>query len=555
MFSKPKFTWLTCLIILSLLTACGAPSGGSGAAPSAEATQPAAEVQPGAAQGRDLKTLIVVMPDVPTNFDPGVATAGTDNLLHRAVYEGLVNYKGASITEVEPVLAESFSANDDSSVWTFIIRQNVKFTDGTTLTAQTVKDAYVRMVTLGYLGNTINRFTGGNLDNLIVKDEYTLEWHCGFACPTLPVTLATAYGTAVISPAAVKVNAKADDLAQEWLTQNAVGTGAYMISEVKPNQEIILVKNPDYWRGWADDHFEQIILRAVPEAATRRQLLEKGDADIGQIDVAEDRVALLESGDVIGSDVPLLRVNYATFTVRGVLTDPRVRQAIAYAFDYDGYADQLELGVMKRGATPWPSGMSSAQKDGFVYETDLEKAKQLLQEAGVAEGTELTFMYYKGFGGERVGQVLQAQLAQIGLALTLEERDEGAFNDVFYGAAPIEERPEMMYYAWWPDYDDFYNYVNPVFHTRNDQNDGLGNGSLYSNARIDQLTEASKTETDPAKLQAIYAETHQILTFDDPAGLWIAEPNEQMLLRADIQGHPYNPVHVKTFDFYGLSRE
>jgi peptide/nickel transport system substrate-binding protein len=353
----------------------------------------------------------------------------------------------------------------------------------------------------------------------------------------------------------MKAHEKDGDMGQEWFTTNVAGTGPYIVESVQPNQEIVLTRNPNYWRGWTDANFEKVIIRTVPESATRRQLLEKGEADIGEVDNAEDRIALMEGEQVMGSDKRLLRLHYVTFTVKGALQDPRVRQAIGYAFDYDGYVQGIELGLMNRGITPWPSGMASAQKDGFIYQTDLEKAKQLLQEAGLPEGTELTFMYYKGFGGDRVGQVLQAQLEQIGLILKLEERDEGTFNDLFYGEKPLEERPEMFYYGWWPDYDDFYNYVNPVFHSRNPNNDGLGNGSLYANARVDELIDQSKTETDPAKLEAIYKEVHQILTFDDPAGLWIAEPREQIMVSRNIQGHPYNPIHVETFDFYNLSRK
>lgn len=543
---------------VALATACGAPQPASPAPATDAAAQPAA---PAADRAR---TLILAMPSLPTNLDPGVATSGAENMLHRALYEGLVNFKGDSTTEVEPVLAESFEANADQSVWTFRLRRGVKFTDGADFNAEAAKIGYKRMVDIGLLGNTINRFTDGDVENnLVVKDEYTLEWRCGFPCPNLPQALGTAYGTLFVSPKALQAHAQVadgkSDYAQAWFTNNAAGTGPYMVESIKPNEEIVFVRNPNYWRGWDDgkQRFERIIIRNVPEPSTRRQLLEKGDADIALISTVEDYKALRETGRFQGSDKPLFRINYITFTKRGVLVDPRVRRAISYAFDYDGYAKNVEGGLMQRGTSPWPSGMSSAVGTrGFQYTFDLDKAKALLQEAGVPPGTEITYLYATGYGYyERMGQVLQAGLEQIGLKLKLEERDEATFNDIFYGSRPVEELPDLMGYAWWPDYDDFYNYVNPVFHTRNDQNDGLGNGALYSNAELDALIEQSKTETDPAKLQAIYERAHQILMFDDPAGLYAAEPQEEILIANSVKGHPWNPIHVKTFDFYGLYRE
>ena len=544
------------LIAVALgLSACAAPQQPS------SLQDVAATVAPSDDRAR---TLILAMPSLPTNLDPGVATSGAENMLHRALYEGLVNFKGDSTTEVEPVLAESFEPNADKSVWTFKLRKGVKFSDGADFNAEAAKAGYLRMVNIGLLGNTINRFTSNDpQNNLVVKDEHTLEWRCGFPCPGLPQALGTAYGTFFVSPKAIKEHEKTDngqsDYAQEWFTNNAAGTGPYIIQTIKPNEEVVFVRNPNYWRGWDDgrQHFERIVIRNVPEASTRRQLLEKGDADIALICTVEDYKALRTTGNFQGSDKPLFRINYITFTKRDVFKDPRVRQAVSYAFDYEGYANSVEGGLMRRGTSPWPSGMSSAVgTKGFQYTFDLEKARALLQEAGVPEGTELTYLYATGYGYyERMGQVLQAGLEQIGLKLKLEERDEASFNDIFYGSRPVEELPHLMGYAWWPDYDDFYNYVNPVFHTRNDQNDGLGNGALYSNAELDALIDQSKFETDPAKLQAIYERAHQILMFEDPAALYAAEPQEEILIANSVKGHPWNPIHVKTFDFYNLHRE
>jgi peptide/nickel transport system substrate-binding protein len=563
--TKINKSLLVSAIFSVLLAACGQPAAPPAPAQPAEVKATEKPAQAAATTGDRAKTLILAMASLPINLDPGISTAGAENRLQRALYEGLVNFKGDSVSEVEGVLAESWSPNADQSVWTFKLRKGVKFSDGTPFNAEAAKAGLKRMVDIGALGNTILRFTSGNIDNITAKDETTLEWKCGYPCPKLPIALGTAYGTFMVSPKAAADNAKTkdgkSDNATEWFTTNAAGTGPYLVESIKPNEAIVFVRNPNYWRGWQDNQFERIVIKNVAEPSTRRALMEKGDADIGEITTAEDYVALRKSGNVRSSDKSLLRINYVAYSQQGKMKDPRVRQALSYVFDYDGYANSVELGTVKRGTSPWPSGMESAVgKSGFQYELNIEKAKQLLTDAGIAPGTEFTFRYAAGPGFyERAAQIMQANLEQIGYKMKIEERDEGAFNELFYSFKPLEQiaanLPDMWGYAWWPDYDDFYNYVNPVFHTRNDKNDGLGNGILYSNAEVDKLIDSSKTESDPVKLKEIYAKMHQILMFDDPAALYFSEPLEAVLIVNSVKGHSFNPIHVETFDFYALRRE
>lgn len=149
-------------LLVSSLLACSAPQS----SPSPQQGTPASTAE-------RARTLILAMPSLPTNLDPGVATSGAENMLHRALYEGLVNFKGSSTVEVEPVLAESFEPNADQSVWTFKLRRGVKFSDGSDFNAEAAKAGLVRMVKIGLLGNTINRFTSEDPENnLVVKDEY-----------------------------------------------------------------------------------------------------------------------------------------------------------------------------------------------------------------------------------------------------------------------------------------------------------------------------------------------------------------------------------------------
>src|SRR6266496_5567991 len=274
------------------------------AAPAATAvpaatTAPAANVSSGTLN-RDPKTLVIAYQESADNADPAQTLNVANNIITRPIYEGLLTLKGNSLTEVEPVLAESYSTNADKSQWTFKIRQGVKFHDGSPLDAQAVYDAYARTIVGKFpTWNILGRFVGEDpTKTMKVADQYTLQFMFGSPQPLFGLALAAAYGTGIISPKAFKENAKGDDAGKDWLTTHAVGTGPYKLDKFAPNDEFILVRNPDYWRGWSDPNkFEKVIVKIYPENSTRRQLLEKGDVDIFTTPSAEDVEALQQTGN------------------------------------------------------------------------------------------------------------------------------------------------------------------------------------------------------------------------------------------------------------------
>ncbi|GAB4429187.1 MAG: ABC transporter substrate-binding protein [Anaerolineae bacterium] len=559
--SKLYRLWLLMTVLSALwLSAC---SGGSapptvssdaGSAQGENATTEAAS----ASLNRDPKTLVVLYSETADNMDPGQTLNVANNVVQRGIYEGLVRLKGSSVSEVEPVLAESWTTNADKSEWTFKIRQGVKFHDGTTCDAQAIYDSIARtLVNKMPAAFILARFIGSEPDQVMkVVDPYTLQFTFSEPQPLFDLGLAAAYGTGIVSPKAFKDNEKNGDAGKEWLTTHAVGSGPYKLEKFAPNDEFILVRNPDYWRGWPQaNHFEKVIIKPIPEASTRRQIMEKGDADISApFSNPEDTLALEQAGLFNVGDVGQIRIDYALYNPHGLLKDPRTRQAISYAFDYDGYINGVRKGVGRQAAGPFPRNLAYHDPNVFVYPTDLEKAKALFDEAGWNYDNEISFTYYPGFGGEDVGPILQAQLQQIGVKMKVEERDISSFNGIFYGDTPPEQRPDMMWYAWWPNLNDAYDEAWILYHTDASGSAGA-NAGFYSNPRVDELIDAGYTETDPTKLKEMWAEVQKIITVDDPAGLWVEDPLERTIIRKDIEGHVYNAIYAITFDYWSLSRK
>jgi peptide/nickel transport system substrate-binding protein len=543
------------------LNACG---GGSSQPPAtndsgSSAGEAGSNPEPAAGTlNRDPKTLVVVYGETADNVDPGQTLNVANNVVQRGIYEGMLRLKGSNVGEVEGVLAESWTTNEDKSEWTFKIRQGVKFHDGSVCDAQAIYDSMARtLVNTLPASFILARFMGYEPDKVMkVVDPYTLQFNFPEPQPLFDLGLAAAYGTYIISPKAFKENEKEGDAGKEWLTTHAVGTGAYKLEKFAPNDEFILVRNPDYWRGWPNpNQFEKIIIKPIPEASTSRQILEKGDADIAPgFTNPEDMLALEQTGLFnIGSEGQI-RIDYALYNPHGKLKDPRTRQAISYAFDYDGYINGVRKGLGRQAEGPFPRNLAYHDPNVFVYATDLDKAKALFDEAGWNYEDEISFVYYPGFGGEDVGPILQAQLQQIGVKMKIEERDISSFNGIFYGDTPPEERPDLMWYAWWPNLNDAYDEAWILYHSTAAGSAGA-NAGFYTNPRVDELIDTGYTETDPEKLKTLWAEVQQILTVDDPAGLWVEDPLDRTLIRKDIEGQVYNPIYALTFDYWALSRK
>src|SRR5262245_43738985 len=245
MYPIKRLLFLVLVIAAIVLSACGA----SPSAPPADATSIPATPAPAAELNRDPKTLVVADLESADNVDPAQTLNVANNLITRPIYEGLLRLKGSSLTEVEPVLAESYTTNADKSQWTFKIRQRVKFHDGASLDAQAVYDSYARTI-VGKLPTWVilGRFVGEDPSKTInVVDEYTLRFTFDSPQPLFGLALASAYGTGIISPKAFKEHQKDADAGKEWLTTHAVGTGPYKLDTFAPNDQFVLVRNPNYW--------------------------------------------------------------------------------------------------------------------------------------------------------------------------------------------------------------------------------------------------------------------------------------------------------------------
>src|SRR5581483_12299320 len=317
----------------------------------------------------------------------------------------LLTLAGSSMMDFKPALPTSWSVNADQSVYTFHLRHGVYFHTGRCcLTASDVKYSIARTIQ-AQLANAylFSRFMSNPLKQIKVVDPFTVEFDLGHPQYFFLNALASVYIAQILDAQALKAHAtKSDPWAHNWATDHDAGTGPYMLQSWQHGQQVVLTRFVDYWRGWSGRHFSTAYLRTVPEPATRRDLLERGQADITFGLTPLDDLAL-RSNPAVKVIAPYgTAIDFIAMTQYGPLASPLARQALSYAFPYDAMLTAAFHGFARRAYGPLASTLYGYDPHMFHYHTDLNKARELLAKAGVKPGTTLTYLYESGNEPQRV---------------------------------------------------------------------------------------------------------------------------------------------------------
>lgn len=528
--------------------------GAAGLAAPALAAFPGARIA--SARQADATTLVIALNGTPSDLDPHSAYDYRSAIALRGPYEGLIALDGAATDTYIPAVAESWSANDDKSVWTFRIRPGITFHDGSPCDAEACRASYERFLTqsLGPAG-AFKRFITDPAQ-ITAPDATTLVFDCGRPQPLFEAYVACQYGPLIANVKVFMANEEEGDMGHSWaqLNETGAGTGPYMITEFEPEQQLVLEKYDGYWGGWEGSHFDRVIFRVVSENETRRQLIERGEVDIVDNLTPESLMALEGNADLTIDRSYSAEVDYLILTESGPLASPEARQAMCWAFPYDEVIDAIYKGYGKRAIGGVAEILGGFAPETFTYTTDLDKAKELFARAGVAEGTEITCMQESGDESVKTAmQLFQGNLAACGITLNIETVDLSTFSGMMYGDAPAEERPNVVPWFWWPDYNDAYNHLYPQIAC--DQWGSAGtNGGFYCNERVQELFELSRDEPDPAKYAAALAEIQQIISKDDPPAIYYMQRQWTTVVRTGVEGFVFNPINIGTYNFWTMSR-
>jgi peptide/nickel transport system substrate-binding protein len=479
-------------------------------------------------------------------MDANVWTGTNVARIMRNLYDPLVWQPEGGV--FVPGLAESWEVSDDGLSYTFTLRQDVTFHDGTPLNAEAVKATYDRMVDPESKSLQVSRL--GPYDRTEVIDDYTVqvfltEPFVVFLSNMSEVALAPASPTAVT------------DLGEDY-AMRPVATGPFKIQDWPDDTTLVIERNPDY--AWAPDfiqnkgpaYLDTITYRFVEEPATRLIALQTGEADIIDAPPAEDILILMEdpnyqvSSFVVPGMPEICNINVTS----GPTQELAVRQAMLHAVDREALALVLFDGGFPAGHGPLTSG-SWAYWEGVetMYPYDLERAGQLLDEAGWVmgdggirekDGQPLTVRAVTTAGGypQTVAEFVQASLSEIGFDYVVEAM---AYEATASRYAANDYEVARLGYALIDPHDAFFL----AYHSSQITGGGQFNRSRVEDPKIDELIQQGVEETDIEARKAIYQELQQyimeqalLLPAFETVLAHALQPNVQGFT-ADLLGRPY----------------
>jgi peptide/nickel transport system substrate-binding protein len=342
------------------------------------------------------------------------------------LYERLIVLPADDITKPAPGVAESWSVSPDGKTFTFKIRSGIKFHSGNPLTAKDVEWSLRRLVKLGLAPSVDLRqwgFTDKNVDDLIkASDDTTVVlqtpslWN-----PNLILYSLASFSTSILDSKFLAEHEKDGDMGREFLQANDAGSGPYALRTWRVNDLLIADANKDYWQG--APKMRRVVLRHMPESSGQRLQLEAGDVDVATRLSSTDLAAVESGGKADIQKTPGFGFYYLALNQKDeILSNPKVREAFRYLIDYDGLANTVMKYYGIKQQTIIPAGLPGASEVN-PYKLDIEKAKQLLAEAGYPNGFSKVYYATPVTPEYEVAQSLQANAAKAGIKLDLQGGD------------------------------------------------------------------------------------------------------------------------------------
>lgn len=518
MLTRSKVLSLTVLavMVIALVAGCApAPAPATQAAPPTEV--PAAAVQPSEAPKAEAPTSAptAAAPAEKKVFvfgrymdalipDPVMNDANADLWYLQQYYSGLLRFKADNTVEGD--LADKWETSSDGLTWTFYLKPNLVFSDGTPITPEDWEWSLKRAADPK---NGIWWFTFDALKDVKVDNEkvvFTLKE------PYTPFIFTPALFNAVVMPKA-KVEAAGG---WEKFLEKPIGAGPFILKEWKRGEYMSLVKNPNYWDA-ANVKLDEIMIKTIVDDNARIMALQAGEVDAINYPPFNRVADLKADPNLQVLTFPATYTTYITLNNRSKpLDDKRVRNALSYAIDRQALIDTINFGVGEPATTFRPRGSMYYNSDLPGWPYDVEKAKALLAEAGYPNGFKLTMEIVTGREmHQQVSTLVKDMWSKIGVDLTIVPLEAGLYNDNYYN-----NKFEVHINGWTDDIPDPSQGVSYAMVFKTSQSFHTG----FNNEEVNKMAiEALKTPDGPERekiykqLQAIFnEETPMIPMYHEP---------------------------------------
>ena len=499
---------------------------------------------------QDEKVLVIGHAETTDAYDPSNGFTGTTHMVNHVVYDQLVTFPDGDASEILPRLADSWEISEDGMTYTFSLNPDAVFANGDDVTADDVVFSYNR---LKYRDGNPS-FLADPIDSLEAIDDDTVAITLVEARPSFLSEITSAVFS-VTNADVVRANGGTDatdaaetDEAGAYLDSSSAGSGPYILELWEPQNRTELVRNENYWGE--QPYFDRVIVINMPEAATQKAALEAGDIDVA-LDLSSDNVASLEGNDSINIYRGLS--NWTHFIIMntdeeksGPFANPKVQLAVRYALDYEGY--KTLWGGVTPGSNMWV-GLFTAFGEDRAFSRDLDKARELLAEAGYADGLEMNLEYpdwaLGGVSFSTNAQKIQADLAEAGINVTLAPGELQVELEKYRSGLH-----SVGYWLWGPDILDPIDFTSflPGGKVATERN----NWQLEDVPEdIQALIARARTASDPDERMEVYTALQEFNQQHGPFAPFVV-PEQPSAYLANLEGYMFHPHW--TLDVSILSR-
>jgi len=488
-------------------------------------------------------TLKLAMDADPVSLDPHVQLSGGMLQYSHMVFDPLVRWTPDGT--FEPRLAEKWEVVNDTTT-RFFLRKGVKFHSGNDFTADDVVFTLNRLKKSDDFKGLFEYFTeakavDAHTVDLITKEPYGLVM--AMATYIFPMDKKFYSGTDAKNGKPKDLLLKTD---YSFANFNESGTGPFKVVEREQGVKTVFKRFADYWDK-DGGNVDEIVLTPISAAPTRVAALLSGDVDfIMPVPPADlDRIKKTDKLKLVtmsGSRIITFQLNQKR---RPEFANAKVRQAMAYAYNNVGVAQKIMKGFATPAAQNSPKGYqgyNAALKPRY----DLAKAKELMKEAGFADGFSCTMIAPNNryVNDEKIAQAFASMMSKIGIKVSLKTMPKAQYWDQFDAQAA-----DIQMIGWHSDTEDSANFYEYLYMCP-DKESGRGqyNSGNYCNPEVDKLTLDSNAETDNAKRAAMLQKVEQIL-FDDAAFIPLHWQNLSWASKSNM--NTQDIVNVMNFPYFG----
>jgi peptide/nickel transport system substrate-binding protein len=467
------------------------------------------------------------------NLDPVTQDGNVDIWIFMSIYDQLVRVNDSG-TGLEPALAEKWEVSPDGLTYTFHLRKNAVFSDGTPLKASDVKYSINRAKTNEKSGWT---FTLEPLKEISTPDDSTVVM-------TLNQPWAPFLSDIAMFNASIISEAFAKKIGEDKLVEQTMGTGPFSLVEWKKGEYILLKKNDKYWEQGLP-YLDQVKIVVVPDDNNRILQLQGGQID-GMYDVPLNRVADLEkdSNFVVNKFVSTYNNFIALNTRNPPLSDVKVRQALNYATDKQALIKVVNFGIGEVSNSFMPNGALYWNKDQTGYPFDVEKAKALIKESSIPDGGKIAIQVQAGRASAlQLATALKEMWSQIGIELDIQQLEQAVATENYR-----TNKFEANATGWTNDIIDPDELVSYAILPEQVENYHTG----WTNQEAIDLANKGRAVLDDAERRKIYYRIQEIHMQDAPFIYLFTLPYIDVLKKS-VKGFFHHPMGQWVFSKTSIS--